>query len=46
MAELDSLVVQISADDAAFVRTLNKDNKFLKDFAATGTATAGVIAHC
>lgn len=44
MAELDSLVVQISADDAAFVRTLNKDNKFLKDFAATGTATADQLS--
>lgn len=43
MAELDSLVVQISADDAAFIRALNQDNKALKDFGATGTATAAEI---
>lgn len=43
MAELDSLVVQISADDAAFIRALNQDNKAFKDFGATGTATAAEI---
>lgn len=38
--ELDKLVIEISADDAAFVRALNQNSKVLKDFGITGTATA------
>lgn len=38
--ELDKLIIEISADDAAFVRSLNQNNKLLKDFGTTGTATA------
>lgn len=38
--ELDKLIIEISADDAAFVRSLNQNNKLLKDFGITGTATA------
>jgi len=41
--ELDKLIIEISADSAEFVRALNQNNKALKDFGLTGTATAAEV---
>jgi hypothetical protein len=44
MAELDKLVIEISADDARFIQSLATIKNGLKDFGATGTASAEQVA--
>jgi len=44
MAELDKLVIEISADDAKFIQSLATIRNGLKDFGATGTASAEQVA--
>ncbi len=43
MAELDKLIIEISADDAQLIRAINQSSKALKDFGITGTATASEL---
>jgi hypothetical protein len=44
MAELDKLVIEISADDAKFIQSLATIRNGLQDFGATGTASAEQVA--
>lgn len=44
MAELDKLVIEISADDAAFVRSLATIKNSLADFGNQGTASAEEVS--
>ena len=44
MAELDKLVIEISADDAKFIQSLATIRNGLQDFGNTGTASAEQVA--
>lgn len=44
MAELDKLIIEISADDARFVRSLTNLKNGLADFGRQGTASADEVA--
>jgi len=44
MAELDKLVIEISADDAKFIQSLATIRNGLKDFGTTGSASADEVS--